>query len=58
MPAPDQGWLSPHRDDRVALALLRQVPDAAHKEPVGCDIGLAGLDEAAAQLHQLQAGQG
>lgn len=45
---------APHRDDAVTLALLRQVSDAAHEEPVGCDVGLARLDHAAAQLDELQ----
>lgn len=47
----------PHRDDGVALALLRQVSDAAHKEPVGGDVGFAGFDHTTAQFDQLQVGQ-
>lgn len=48
-----RGQLPPHRDDSIALALLGQVTDATHEEPVGCDIGLACLDHATAQFHQL-----
>lgn len=42
------GQLAPHRDDGVALALLGQVADTTHEQPVGGDIGLAGLDHATA----------
>lgn len=45
--------LPPHRDDGVALALLGQVPNATQEEPVGGDVGLAGLDHATAQFDQL-----
>lgn len=52
-----RGQLPPHRDDGVALALLGQVSDATHEEPIGGDVGLASLDHAAAQLHQLRTGR-
>lgn len=48
--------LQTFRDDGVPLALLGQVADATHEELIGCDIGFAGLDHAAAQLNQLQMG--
>lgn len=54
----EAGGQGPHRDDGVSLALLRQVAHTTHEEPVGGDVGLAGLDHAAAQLDQLQTGRG
>lgn len=48
----------PHRDDGVALALLGQVSNTTHEEPVGRDVGLASLDHATAQLDQLRMTEG
>lgn len=42
-----------HRYRFLFLALLRKVLDAVNKELVGADVGSAGLDHPAAQLHQL-----
>lgn len=44
---------SAHRYRLLFLALLGQVLDAVNKELVGADVGPAGLDHPAAQLHQL-----
>lgn len=42
-----------HRNHLLFLALLGQVLDAVDEELVGADVGPAGLDHPAAQLHQL-----
>ena len=46
-----------HRYHLLFLALLGQVLDAVDEKLVGADVGPAGLDHPAAQLHQLVGGE-
>lgn len=55
-PFPHHTTLAPHRNDGVTLALLRQVSDTTHKEPVGGNVGFASFDHATAQFDQLHGG--
>lgn len=44
---------SAHRYHLLLLALLGQILDAIYKKLVGTDVGPAGFNHPAAQLHQL-----